>query len=299
MILVTGATGTVGREVIRRLPADATVRVMARDPARLTDGAAGREVVRGDYEDTRSLLRALRGVRAVFLVTNRVGEDDARIIETARSAGVRHVVKLSAAAVTDQRADDPITRWQRVNEQLLRDSGMEWTLLRPRSFMSNSLSWAATIRAEQVVRAVYGSSANACVDPRDVAEVAVRALTDNGHAGKIHTLTGPKAITAVEQTAQLAALLGHGIRFEELSPAQACALWRDRYPELVVEALLQSARRQQAGAKAEVRDTVMEVTGRPAAPFLTWARDHLAAFDSACGGGGAVRTPATAPSHRR
>ncbi|OEJ22425.1 NAD(P)H-binding protein [Streptomyces subrutilus] len=280
MILVTGATGTVGREVARLLPAGQPVRIAARDPARLADDVRG-EVVRADYRDQPSLERALGGVRAVFLVTSRVGEDDARIIEAARRAGVGHVVKLSAASVADPHADDLITRWQRVNEELLRGSGMDWTLLRPRSFMSNSLSWAASIRTEQVVRAVYGSSANACVDPRDIAEVAVHALTEPGHTGVIHTLTGPEGITAAEQTAHLAAVLGRGIRFEELSPAQARAGWLERYPEPLVEALLHSARRQQAGAKAEVRDTVMDVTGRPATPFRTWARDHRAAFGPA------------------
>lgn len=299
MILVTGATGTVGREVARRLPPGSEVRIMTRDPARLADDAVRGEVVQAGYADQRSLERALSGVTSVFLVTNEVGEDDARIIGAARRAGVRHVVKLSAAAVADPSADDLITRWQRANEELLRGSGMGWTLLRPRSFMSNSLAWATSIRAEHVVRAVFGSSANACVDPRDVAEVAVRALTEAGHTGRTHTLTGPEAITPVEQTGQLAALLGLRIRFEELSPAQARAGWCKRYPEPVSEALLQSARRQQAGGKAEVQDTVRELTGRPAATFRTWARDHLAAFGSVCGGGTTVRAADVTPSRSR
>lgn len=144
-----------------------------------------------------------------FLLTNRVGgDDDARFLRAARSAGVRHVVKVSAAAVADTDADDLVTRWQRANEDLLVNSGMRWTLLRPRAFMSNTLSWAPPIAAERVVRALYGTSVNACVDPRDVAAAAVCALTEDGHEGRIHTLTGPEPISAVEQTAQLARLLG-------------------------------------------------------------------------------------------
>ncbi|KJY23783.1 MULTISPECIES: SDR family oxidoreductase [Streptomyces] len=279
MMLVTGATGTIGREVLRRLAPDVPVRVMARQPARVTGAPGKAETVRGDYDEPESLDRALRGVDSVFLVTSRIGrDDDARFLRAARAAGVRHVVKLSAAAVEDGRADDLITRWQRDNEDLLRGSGMEWTLLRPRSFMSNTLSWASSIRSDGVVRALYGKSANACVDPRDIAEVAVRALTEPGHAGRAYVLTGPAALTATEQTAQLSELLGRSLRCEELDPAEARSLWGTRYPEAVAEALLRSAERQRDGAKAGVRDTVEEVTGRPAGTFRAWAAGHLTAF---------------------
>jgi uncharacterized protein YbjT (DUF2867 family) len=287
VILVTGATGTIGRQVLSRLadpagPGSAAdgVRVLVRDPARL-DPAASRtaEVVTGDYADEAALARALRGVRRALLVTTRVtGEDDVRFLGAARAAGVRHVVKLSAAAVTDPGADDLITAWQRDSEALLRTSGMEWTLLRPRSFMSNCLSWAPSVRSEQVVRALYGSSLNACVDPRDVAEAAVRALTEEGHAGRAHVLTGPEAISAAGQTALLARLLGVPLKLEELTAEQARAAMRGRHPEPVVEALLHSARRQRAGAKTGVTDTVSRLTGRPARSFSRWAEDHLAAF---------------------
>ncbi|MEV7727342.1 NAD(P)H-binding protein [Streptomyces sp. NPDC087917] len=278
MILVTGATGTIGREVVRLLPPDLAVRVMAREPARVVGASANAEVVYGDYGDPRAVAQAMIGVSALFLVTNRVEEDDGRIIRTARSAGVRHVVKLSAASVADSGARDLITHWQRANEELLRASGMTWTLLRPRSFMSNVLSWAASVRTDGVVRALYGSSANACVAPRDVAEVAVRALTEQGHAGRIHTLTGPEALTAIGQTAELAALLGRSIRFEEAPPGQARDALRRRYPEPVVEALMASARRQLEGAKAGVEETVMALTGRPATSFRTWAQGNIATF---------------------
>ncbi|MFF3216033.1 NAD(P)H-binding protein [Streptomyces sp. NPDC002886] len=278
MILVTGATGTIGREVVRLLPADLAVRIMARDPARVRGASTTAEIVHGDFEDPQSLAAALRGVSTVFLVTNRIWEDDARFIRTARSAGVRRVVKLSAAAVEDCRADDLITRWQRVNEDLLCGSGMEWTLIRPRSFMSNALSWATSVRSGGVVRALHGSSANSCVDPLDIAEVAVRTLTEEGHAGSTHTLTGPEPITAVEQTAQLAELLGRPLRFEELGPDQARTALRGRYPQAVADALVESAERQREGAKARVEATVPALLGRPAGTFLGWARGHLDAF---------------------
>lgn len=279
VILVTGATGTVGREVVRGLPAGPRVRVMARDLAKATAMFPGVRTVAGDYMDPPSLARALRGVHTAFLVTVRVdGDDDARFLSAARTAGVRRVVKLSAAAVLDARADDLITRWQRANEELLRASGMQWTLLRPRAFMSNSLSWAASVRSERTVRALYGTSPNACVDPRDIAEVAVRTLTDDSHAGHTYTLTGPQALTAVAQSRELGRLLGIPLRFEELTPDEARAALSRRCPPPVVEALLASAERQRAGAKAHVEDTVGAVTGRPARTFGQWAQDHIEAF---------------------
>lgn len=279
MILVTGATGTVGREVLRGLPAGLPVRVLVREPERVAGAAGTVEVVRGDYDDPQSVARALTGVERLFLVTSRVGRnDDERILRAARAAGVRHVVKVSAAAVEDDRAHDLITRWQRENERLLRASGMEWTLLRPRSFMSNTLSWAVSIRGDGVVRALYGGSANSCVDPRDIAEVGVRALTEAGHQGRAYTLTGPEALTAAQQTAQLSDLLGRPLRFEDLEPGQARAVLGARHAAPLVEALLQSAERQREGAKAGVEKTVEEVCGRPARSYRAWAREHLTAF---------------------
>ncbi|MFJ9024886.1 NAD(P)H-binding protein [Streptomyces sp. NPDC102259] len=279
MILVTGATGTVGGEVVRRLPAGVRLRLMARDPAKVTHAPPGAEIVAGDYGQPLSLARALTGVHTAFLVTTRPGGgDDAAFVAAARQAGVRRLVKLSAAAVLDRGADDFITRWQRAGEEQVRGCGLQWTLLRPRAFMSNALAWAASVRAERTVRALYPASPNACVDPRDVAEVAVRALTEEGHAGRAYTLTGPQALTAAAQSEQLGRLLGVRLRLVELSPAQARAAWAERYPQPVAEALLHSAERQRAGAKARVEDTVRAVTGRSPRTFAQWAEDHLAAF---------------------
>ncbi|QNP67909.1 NAD(P)H-binding protein [Streptomyces genisteinicus] len=278
MILVTGATGTVGREVVRRLPEGVPARLLSRNAASAPVRPAHEAVV-ADYGDDASLGRALAGVRTALLVTCRVGEqDDVRFLRAARRAGVERVVKLSAAAVLDPLADDLITRWQRDNEKALRDSGLEWTLLRPRSFMSNTLSWAASVRSERVVRALYGTSANACADPRDIAEVAVRTLTEGGHAGRSYTLTGPAAVTPVEQAHHLGQALGVTLRFEELTPERTLAALRTRHPEPVAQALMASALRQRDGAKTQVVDAVRSVTGSPARPFRVWAEDHRAAF---------------------
>ncbi|MFJ8888245.1 NAD(P)H-binding protein [Streptomyces sp. NPDC102402] len=279
MILVTGATGTVGRLTLRRLPVGHAVRVLARDPSRVAVPHRNVEVVRADYGDPLSLRRALTGVHRALLVTNRVGgDDDAVFLRTAREAGVRQVVKLSAAAVADLQAQDLITRWQRDCETALTSSGLGWTLLRPRAFMSNAMSWGSSVRTEGVVRTLYGHTPNACVHPQDIADAAALALTEDCHVGRVYTLTGPQPLTAVEQTEQLAEVIGRRLRFEELEPHQARVALLRRYPGPVVDALLDSALRQKAGAKAQVLDTVRAVTGSQPRSFRTWAQEHAGVF---------------------
>ncbi|MER5866262.1 NAD(P)H-binding protein [Kitasatospora sp. NPDC002040] len=279
MILLTGVTGTVGREVARLLAPTRPVRVLARDPARLALPGCDVEVATAEYADRDALRRALEGVRTAFLVTNDPTQpDDSRFIAAATAAGVRHVVKLSAYAVSEADADDLITRWQRANEELLRESGLEWTLLRPRAFMSNTLAWASSIRAEGVVRSLNPYAGNACMDPRDIAEVAARTLTEPGHVGRIHLLTGPEAVTPAEQTAHLAAVLRRPLQVAELTLNQAVSQWSRRYPAPIVEALLQSAARQARRRKTAVDPTFEQVTGRRPRPFRTWAADHASAF---------------------
>ncbi|MFF4830215.1 NAD(P)H-binding protein [Streptomyces sp. NPDC001315] len=279
MILVTGATGTVGGQVAGLLAGTRPLRILARRRSEVAAAGPDAEVVRGEYADHGSLLRALTGVRAAFLVTNDIAEpDDERFVAAARASGVRHVVKLSAYAVADPQAQDLITRKQRQNERILRDSGLDWTFLRPRAFMSNALAWAPRVRSDGVVRALHGSAPDACVDPRDIAEVAVRALTGPGHEGKAYQLTGPEAITPQQQTACLSEALGRPLRFQELTADQARSQLLRRYPPVVAEALMRSAQRRLEGGKSQVVSTVRDVTGSPARDFRAWATDHAEAF---------------------
>lgn len=250
MILVTGVTGVVGRQVAHLLARTGPVRVLARRPERVTVTGPNVEVCAGEYADRPGLDRALNGVRAAFLVTNSATEpDDERFAAAAREAGVRHLVKLSMLAVGEPGADDFITRRQRENERAVRESGLDWTFLRARTFMSNTLSWAPAIRSDGVVRALYGTSPVACVDPRDIAEVAVRALTRPGHEGRAYALSGPEAITARQQTARLSEVLGRSLRFEELGLEAAREQLLRKYPRPVADAFLESAERQRAGPR--------------------------------------------------
>ncbi|MFC4508487.1 MULTISPECIES: NAD(P)H-binding protein [Streptomyces] len=282
MILVTGATGTVGRLVVERLSNTLPVRILARNPHRAAVLRGPRtDVVGGDFEDPSSLRTALVGVRTALLVTADplTRAHDVNFLAVARAAGVHHVVKLSAEAVSDPGASDLITEWQRENERQLRASHLSWTLLRPRAFMSNTLSWARSIRTEGVVRAVHGTALNATVDPRDIADVAALALTEpEAHSQRVYTLTGPAALTAVEQTEILAGLLGRPLRFEQLPDDQAARVLLERYPAPVAQALLESAARGNLGTKKHAYPTVPELLGRPARSYRTWAFDHLEPF---------------------
>ncbi|MBF9072637.1 NAD(P)H-binding protein [Streptacidiphilus fuscans] len=283
MILVTGASGTVGREVAGMLAARGRpVRLMTRSPQALRreGGIPGTEVVRGDFDDPDSLAAAFTGIRAVLLITTDPlrPDHDVRAIEAAQAVGVRHVVKLSALAVLDPLARDLITRWQRANEELLLSSGLGWTVLRPRAFMSNTLSWAERIHTGRPIPVLDPHARTACIAPQDLAEVAVLALTDPAHQGHAYALTGPEALSATDQADRLEQVLGRRPLLETVGADLVREHLLRRYPEPLADALIASQLRQAAGAKAEVDPTVAALTGRPATTYRQWAADHAAAF---------------------
>ncbi|MGW2342273.1 NAD(P)H-binding protein [Streptomyces sp. NPDC001661] len=277
---MTGATGTVGRETVARLAPICHVRSLTRDPVRAAErGTAGR-LVAADCNAPHTLVEALRGVDALFAITRDPlqPDHDRNLLAAAWEAGVRRVVKLSAMAVTDPQAQDLITRRQRESEELVRSSGLDWTLLRPRAYMTNTLSWSATIKSHGVVRALYGTAPNACIDPRDIARTAAHVLTTGGHYQQAYSLSGPQPISALDQVRCLSQVLDRRIDFEELTEEQAFAAWAERYDALMAGALLDSARRQAAGAKKRVTSGVEQLTGQAPASYDRWAQDHSAAF---------------------
>ncbi|MFI9238932.1 NAD(P)H-binding protein [Streptomyces sp. NPDC053079] len=280
-ILLTGASGTVGGATARLLAGRGhAVRLLGRDAARLPDLGPAAERATGDFADVAALRSAMEGIRAVLVVTAdpRLPGHDANVVRAARDAGVRHLVKLSALAVTDPGAQDLITCWQRGAEELVRDSGLDWTLLRPRAFMTNTLAWADGIRRSGTVRAWPADAPGACVDPGDVAAVAARVLTEDGHAGQAYGLTGPAAVTAREQAGLLAGALGRPLAFEELAPEQVRRAAEARYGAEVAQALQESAERQIQGAKSQVDPTLERLLGRPGRSYAQWADEHAPLF---------------------
>ncbi|WP_329080339.1 NAD(P)H-binding protein [Streptosporangium sp. NBC_01469] len=266
-ILVTGATGTVGRQVTAQLvEAGAEVRALAREPAGLPAGVEG---VRGDLSVPGSPDAAFGGVEAVFLLWPFASADGLEGVLEAVAGQARRVVYLSSAVVRDH---------ERRAERLVERSGLDWTILRPHAFAANTLRWAGRIRAEGVVREPYGRAAMALVHERDIAAVAVRALTEGGHHGAVYELTGPRSLTQDEQVRVIGEVIGRPVRWEEATPGSARRRMLARgWPPAAVDDVLRAQAAMTAGP-ATVTATVREVTGDPARTFRNWVAEHAHAF---------------------
>jgi uncharacterized protein YbjT (DUF2867 family) len=269
MILVTGATGTVGREIVIELcNAGHQVRALSRNPSKISF-PLGVEVIAGDLTNPDSVVAALKGIQKVFLMRVPGGE---RFPQIAKQSGVEHIVFLSSGAI--ESPGNVIGRNHLDTEESIRQSNTQWTFLRPGAFMSNALQWAGSIRAEGIVRAPFGDMGNAPIDPRDIADVAAKILVESGHEGKIYTLTGPEVLTPIEQVGILSHVLGKEIRFENMSEDTARETMKRFAPPEIVDALLQLMSEAEDGPTS----TVEEITGRPPRTFQKWAIDNADAF---------------------
>ncbi|MFS0691455.1 NAD(P)H-binding protein [Streptomyces nitrosporeus] len=279
-VVLTGATGQIASLMVRHLAARHRVTLTSRTPPSAVRPPGVRHVA-CDYDAYGSVVDAFRGADALFVVTADPmrPEHDRNVVRAAVEVSVKHIVKLSAAAVLDGAAHDLVTTWQRSNEERIKASGIPWTMVQPRSFMSHAFGWAPGIRGRGSTYALYPHSRNACIAPEDIAEVSALLLGDSRHHGRSYQLTGPQALSAHEQSAVLAELLGRPLVCRALSPGEARLRYLRRYPAAMADALLTSARRQLAGAKAHVTDTVERLTGRPATTFAQWAADHRDRFE--------------------
>ncbi|GGU69707.1 NAD(P)H-binding protein [Lentzea flava] len=276
MILVTGATGNIGSVLLEELRAGGAgaVRGLTRDIAR-AGFPAGVDAVEGDLSRPDGLGLALAGVRSLFLLPGFGGE--AEVLAAARQAGVEHVVLVSSITVQTH-PHLPAAQANQTVEELLKDSGLDWTILRPTQFASNTLMWAPSIRDHGTVRAPYPDVGLPSIDPADIAAVARVALTEPGHRGRTYPLTGPRRVTPREQTADIAAALGRELSFVEISRAQAHQELTPHLGDEVADAVLDLMGGDVNDELLAVRDTVERITGRPAAPFSRWAQANAAAF---------------------
>lgn len=274
MIVVTGATGNVGSVLVRRLAERGVpTRALTRD-ARRAVVPSGVEVVEGDLALPDSLAAAWDGAGALFLLTTG-NEDTAAILESARKAGVRHVVQVSSL-LAETHPDSPIGRGALRGEQAVRDSGVAWTVLRGWEFASNALWWAPSIRERGAVRVTGADVASPVVDPADIASVAAVALTERGHESRIHALTGPEEVTARERVGILGRVLGADIALEEMGADEALTNLKRFMPDEVADFMVDTGSGADHGPG--VRPTVRDVTGWPARDFRQWAFDHADAF---------------------
>lgn len=281
MILITGATGTIGSAIVTQLRADGVaVRAATRDPARASF-PAGVDVVRVDYRDPSTFAPALAGVEAAFLNGLPGPEDtgvDGALVAAARAAGVRRVVKLSAIGTGDPRLGLPGT-WHVPGERAVRESGLEWTILRPNTFASNTLSWIEALRDGHPVPNFTGAGKQAVVDPRDVAEVAATALRAGGFDGRVLTLTGPLLHTGREQAAVLAEIIGRPIEVTDIAADDARDFMTAAgLPPAFVEGSLIGQAFIRDGHNELITGDITEVLGRAPRRYADWAADHRAAF---------------------
>jgi uncharacterized protein YbjT (DUF2867 family) len=280
-VLVTGATGRVGRAVVDLLvEAAVPVRALTHRSEATATLPASVEVVTGDLTVPASVDAGLRGAGAVFLVWTAPPATAAAVVERLATFGPR-VVFLSSPHQTPHpffRQPNPMAAMHAGIERLIEDSGLESTVLRPGMLASNALSWWATaIRDAGVVRWPYGAAETAPVDDRDVAAVAARTLYQDGHEGGDYVLTGPESLSQVEQVGIIGDVLGRRIDFRELSPEEFRTETEESWPRPVVDMLL-DAWGATVGTPAFVTSTVFDILGSAPRSFRQWAADHADAF---------------------
>ncbi|HEY3684150.1 MAG TPA: NAD(P)H-binding protein [Streptosporangiaceae bacterium] len=280
MIVVTGATGNVGRPLVRAL-AEAGDQVTA-----VSRGGAGAAVPDGvrhrpaDLTDPESLRPVLDGADALFLHDGGAGAprlSPQDILGVAKSGGVGRIVVLSSIGVASRPESASHGGTMRAIEDAVRESGMDWTILRPGGFDSNAYAWAETVRAHRTVAAPFGDVGAPAVDPADIAAVAAAALRGDGHAGRVYELTGPALTTPRERAAAIGAALGEPVRFAEQTREEARAQMLAFMPEPVVETTLDAIGAPNA-AELRISPDVERVLGRAPGTFAEWAVRNIAAF---------------------
>ena len=277
MICITGASGTLGSEVIRQLAPLAPVRgTYFSGTGAQAARSRGIDAVSIDYNRPDSLRAAFAGCDRVFLlgpnVLNQV-ELELNAVEAARAAGVRHIVKQSVMGAGEEAYS--LARIHRPVEQAIESSGMTWTFLRPNSFMQNAVTFMSkTIQAESAFYSASGDSKVSHVDVRDIAAVVAKALTEDGHEGRAYTLTGPEALSYDELATELSKVVGRPINHVSLSPSDLKAgMLGEGMPEVIADRMLDLERYFREGHASHVTDDVRKVTGQDARRFAQYLRD--------------------------
>ena len=279
MIIVTGATGTIGSDLVRLLSdAGREVRALTRDPGVQPD-VPGVTWARGDLRDRPALTDLFDGGRTLFLLTGNT-DDMVRLQQNALGAaveaGIGRVVKLSALGATDH-SKSVIGLWHYNVERALRESGLGWTILRPHHFMQNLLDPTVFDRKEGRVYSAAGDGAIPFIDTRDLARVAATVLTEDGHDGEVYTLTGPEARSYREATEVLSRALDRPLQYVAQDVDEAWRWRRSRgQPSWLAAAQLAIAAYQREGGPTErTTDTVERIIGRPPASLEAFANDKL------------------------
>ncbi len=286
-ILVTGATGNVGSEVVKQLSAKgANVRACCHTLSKADKiRGPGVEIVEFDYDRPETVEAALPGVEKLFLLTpivDNMVERTAQLVAEAEKAGVKRIVELSTVEVgADLEAKILPIRWHRQAEKIVEESGIPYTFLRPTSgWMQNFIDFfGQTIKAQNAIYTTYGESKISLVDARDMAAVAVEALTGDGHEGKIYTISGPEAFSYNQAAEILSEVLGRKISHVNISEEdERKGLEEAGAPDWMINSTTEGGRIVREGRLSAVSPTVEEVTGKKPRSFEQFARDYAEAF---------------------
>ncbi|NML55440.1 NAD(P)H-binding protein [Streptomyces sp. R302] len=280
MIVVTGATGNIGRPLVAAL-AEAGEDVVAvsrnAQPAGLPDGV---RVVQASLGDFASMKPVLEGADAFFILLageqNGPGAPAVELLDIAKGAGVKRVVLVSSQ-LAGTRSDTPSHNRLREFEAAVRESGLEYTILQPGGFASNAFAWAESVRTGRQVFHPFGDIALPVVDPADIADVAAVALRQDGHNGRTYVLTGPEAVGPRRQVAMLSEVLGEEVTYVELTREQATEVMSQFMPPAVVKGTL-DVLGEPLPVEQEVSLDVEKVLGRPARSFGDWVARTIPAF---------------------
>jgi uncharacterized protein YbjT (DUF2867 family) len=280
MILITGASGNVGREVVRQaLAVGLKIRATFQSAAAAAKAPAGLEGVIMDYAKPVTIRPALRGVEKIFLVGPPVRELpalEANFVKEVRAAGRKHIIKLSAVGGRESM----FPSGHRDSEENIKASGLPYTFLRPNGFMQNLVSYSAdTIRSQNAFYGCQGNGAVSIVDIRDIAAVAVIVVAATGHEGKSYTLTGGEALTNEQVAERISSVAGRKISYVDLPAAELKkAILSAGTSEWSADALLDLQRFYREGKASLVTDDVERLTGHKAITFDQFARDYAFAF---------------------
>lgn len=281
MILISGATGHIGRELVPQLlDRHESVRLLVRDPARASGFPVEAERVVGDLTEPDALPAALDGADRLFLLFPGIDHDpvDALLAE-ARRAGVQRLVYISSYAV----GIDPMPamgRWHGEREALIARHGIPATVLRPCGFMSNTLDWLTTLRTDGFVLDPVSPGRAALIDPADIAEVAAVTLADDRYVGHCYTLTGDQPLTVREQVAILGRVLDRDIPVRDIATPEEAVRFRypNGAPPALAAAIIEGLRQMRSDTTGFMTDDVVTVLGRSPRSFEDWCERHADTF---------------------
>jgi uncharacterized protein YbjT (DUF2867 family) len=284
-ILITGATGSIGSELAKQL-ADKQIsfRALVRslDKAEALKQLKGAELVAGDFKDEISILKALKGIEKVFLLSNSSADAESlqsNFVDAAIKSGVKHIVKLSQFAA-DLNSPVRFLRYHAVVEEKIKSTGLQYTFLRPNLFMQGLLGFADAIKYQQKFFATAGDAKISLVDVRDIAAVAVERLITSDQDSMVYDITGPEAISHYEIAKVLSTVLHKEIKYINVSDGEMlAAVLQFGFPEWQAAGLIEDYAHYARGEAAVIADTVKDVTGKSPRRFLDFVEDYKALFE--------------------